>query len=380
MGKTGAQLCSFILMLAAAAAAEAQAGPVGYWKGDDGASPTTATDSSAGGNNGTYGSGATTSTNVPTLQFTNPTSMQFTTAGATVGAAGFSWPTGGPVTIAFWNNVADASVRNSSAFTVGNLDNANRFHVHAPWGDRRIYWDYGDIGSNGRIDANYATYVNKWTHVALVSAGVAGNFRAIYLDGVEVASGNSSNGPVTALTGVNIGRWPAPNLDHAGLIDDFRIYNYVLMPTQIAALAAGSTEPAVPTGFGATGGPGLGEVSLVWAATPLATGYSLGWSINSGGPYTYLSVAGTSYQHTGLANNATYYYVLSSVNAVGSSAQTSQIQATTLIPPPRTKVVGDERDQCGCGTASAPGWAGLLLAALATALLLYRTRPIANLR
>src|SRR5688572_5567670 len=273
MGKTGAPVWTFILsvgiLMAAAAAAEAQAGPVGYWKGDDGATPTSALDS-AGTSNGTYVSGATTSTNVPTLQFANPTSMQFTTAGAAINIPGFSWPTGGPVTVAFWNNVATAQVQQSSAFSVGGLNAPNRFHVHAPWNDAtpNIYWDYGDYGTPGRINTSYVPYLNKWTHVALVSAGNSGNFKAIYLDGVLAVSATTSDGPDVALSGLTIGRWPGSS-EHKGLIDDFRIYSYVLQDTQIAALAAGSTEPAVPTGLGAAGGPGLGEISVAWSATPL---------------------------------------------------------------------------------------------------------------
>lgn len=370
MGKTG--VASLALLFAAATAAAAQSGPVGYWKGDDGASPTTAADSSGLGNNGTYQSGATTSATIPTLQFTNTRSMSFTTAGAVVNAPGFSWPTGGPVTVAFWNNVASAQVRASSAFNVGNTDTPNRFHVHAPWSDSNIYWDYGDLG-NGRISAGYAAYLNKWTHVALVSAGNGGTFKAIYLDGVAVASGAVSDGPDIAMTGVNIGRWPGTSLDHQGLIDDFRIYDRVLTPAQIQALAQGFSEPAAPAGLSAT--PGMGQIQLVWNAVTGATSYTLRWATTAGGPYTAVPAAGTSYTHAGLPDTTTYYYVVSAIGTIGEGPNSGEIPATTLTPPPPPPRTGtNRRSDCGCASIPPPAGGAWGLLALAAAIALAARR------
>lgn len=377
--KTGvkASVLTYILTCGVGSAALAQTGPAGYWKGDDGAAPTTAADSSGNGNNGTYQSGATTSTSVPTLTFANPSSFSFTTAGAVVNAPGFSWPTGGPVTVAFWNNVTTAQVRNSSAFNVGDMNTPNRFHAHAPWSDSNLYWDYGDLGTNGRISTNYTAYLNKWTHVALVSAGVGGNFRAIYLDGVLVTSQASSDGPQVALTGVSIGRWSAAG-DHQGLIDDFRIYSRVLTAAEINALFMGETEPGAPTGLTAAPGAGFGEIQLNWTALAGATSYVLKRGTMSGGPYsTSIPVTGTSYLDTGLANSTTYYYVLAAVNTLGTGPDSSQAGATTLSLPPRTQRVGNENDPCGCGSIpGAPNAALPVLAlAIAAALVLARPRP-----
>jgi hypothetical protein len=365
MGKHGATVLA--LLLAAASTAAAQSGPVGYWKGDDGAGPTNALDSSGFGNNGTYQSGATTSTSVPTLQFPNTHSMQFTTAGAIVDAPGFSWPTGGPVTVAYWNNVTTAQVRNSSAFNVGNTDQPNRFHAHSPWSDSNLYWDYGDIGTTGRISASYTTSLNKWTHVALVSAGIGGNFKAIYLDGVQVATAATSDGPDVPLTGIGIGRWPGPNLDHAGMIDDFRIYDRVLTQAQITALAGGFTEPAAPTGLMAT--PGLGQIMLTWNASAGATSYNLKYATSTGGPYTTVPVAGTSYNHTGLPDTTTYYYVVSAIGTLGEGPNSPEISATTLTPPPPPPRTGtNRRSDCGCASIPVPGLWPWSLLALALAL------------
>jgi hypothetical protein len=382
MGKTGVPKFTSILaaaiVVAATAVAQAQAGPVGYWKGDDGnPTPGPAVDSSGFGHNGTYTNGATTSTTVPAVLFTNPTSMSFNAAGAAVNVPTFSWPTGGPVTVCFWNNVTTAQVQNSSAFSVGSMDTPNRFQSHAPWSDKQIYWDYGDLNANGRVSADYTAKLDKWTHVALVSAGNGGNFMAIYLDGALAVSAGSSDGPDVALSGLNIGCWPG--LDHKGLIDDFRIYNYVLSAAQIQALANGSTEPPAPTGLMATPGPAFGEIQLSWTAEPLATSYILQWGPSSSGPWTNIPVAGTTYDHLGLANSTQYFYRICSVNAVGTGPNSSVVSATTLTPPPRTFKIGS-RHMCGWDCVGEGDPWGLLLLALLAVALLYRTRPIANLR
>ncbi|MBI3856782.1 MAG: hypothetical protein HY293_13930 [Planctomycetes bacterium] len=372
MGKTGVigSVSAFIILLGAASAAQAQAGPFGYWKGDDGSPGTTAADSSGFNHNGTYQSGAVTSATVPTLQFANTYSMSFNSAGAVVSAPTFSWPTGGPVTVAFWNNVTSAQVRNSSAFNVGDMDNPNRFHTHAPWGDSILYWDYGDINTTGRISTSYATYLNKWTHVALVSEGVGGAFKAIYLDGVLVTSAASSSGPGVALSGMNIGRWPGTGLDHQGLIDDFRIYDRVLTAAQISALASGLSEPAAPTGLTAAPGTNPGEIQLNWNAAPLSTGYILQRATQPGGPYTNIPLAGTSYLDTGLNQAIFYYYVVAAVNALGQSPNSAQAVSRPYAPP-RTQVVGNGKGTCGCSAIPPPGegtlWGLALAAALALA-------------
>jgi hypothetical protein len=365
MGKSGAAWLAFLL--AAATSAAAQSGPVGYWKGDDGSSPTAATDSSSGGNNGTYSSGATTSPTVPTLQFANPTSFSFNGTGANVSVPGFSWAAGGPVTVAFWNNVTTAQVQNSSAFTVGNLNNENRFHVHAPWSDKNIYWDYGNLGANGRISTNYTAFLDKWTHVALVSEGTGGAFKAIYLDGTLAASATSSNGPTAALSGLFIGSWPGVSLHHRGLIDDFRIYDRVLTLSEIQLLASGAGGPAAPTGLQAT--PAIGQIQLQWNASAGATGYNLKRTPGGSTIPTIITLTGTSYTDNGLSPGWPYSYVVSAFNGVGEGPDSSPaVTSSPLSPPPRTQTLGKD-ERCSCGTIPAGGPGAAWLAALAAALI-----------
>ncbi|HEV3026007.1 MAG TPA: LamG domain-containing protein, partial [Planctomycetota bacterium] len=246
----GIAVSVWIVAAPAAFAQQTGSGMKGYWNGDDGTSPTTAADSSGNLFNGTYQNGATTSTSVPTLLFPDPTSMTFNGSNSSVSIPSFTFDGTGPVTIAFWNFVATANVQNSSAFSIGNQDAPNRCQAHAPWSDKWIYWDYGNYNTNsGRVSANYTTYLDKWTHVALVSTGSGGAFQGIYLDGVLAVSSTTPVGPTVTFTGATLGAWTGAGLYHKGGIDDFRIYNRVLSAQDISALAAGNCGPAAPTGL-----------------------------------------------------------------------------------------------------------------------------------
>lgn len=90
--------------------------------------------------------------------------------------------------------------------------------------------------------------------------------------------------------------------------------------------------PPAPTGLAATAGNA--QVALTWSASSGATSYIVKRSTTNGGPYTNVAtgVTGTSYTNTGLTNGTAYYYVVSAVNANGSSANSSQVTATPQAP------------------------------------------------
>ena len=85
-----------------------------------------------------------------------------------------------------------------------------------------------------------------------------------------------------------------------------------------------------------------GSISLAWAPSTGATSYNLKRSTSSGGPYTNIvNTASLIYTDTGLDNGATYYYVVSAVNAGGENpTNSSEISATVPIPPPPSPAVG----------------------------------------
>jgi hypothetical protein len=85
-----------------------------------------------------------------------------------------------------------------------------------------------------------------------------------------------------------------------------------------------------------------GTISLAWAPSTGATSYNLKRSTSSGGPYTNIvNTASLIYADTGLANGATYYYVVSAVNAGGENpTNSSEISATVPTPPPPSPTIG----------------------------------------
>jgi autotransporter-associated beta strand protein len=87
--------------------------------------------------------------------------------------------------------------------------------------------------------------------------------------------------------------------------------------------------PGVPTGLGATAGTGI--IQLSWtAATNFPTGYNVKRSPTNGGPYAVIAsgVTDTTYIDTSVKVGTNYFYVVSSTNNFGESANSSQAGAT----------------------------------------------------
>jgi fibronectin type 3 domain-containing protein len=97
----------------------------------------------------------------------------------------------------------------------------------------------------------------------------------------------------------------------------------------------GTTVPAAPSGLTATAGNA--QVTLNWTASSGATGYYVKRSTTTGGPYTQIATqAGTNDTDTGLTNGTKYFYVVSAYNSAGQSANSSEVNATPVLPPPPT--------------------------------------------
>lgn len=90
--------------------------------------------------------------------------------------------------------------------------------------------------------------------------------------------------------------------------------------------------PSAPTSLTAFGGNGW--VALNWDSSPAAASYNVKRSNISGGPYGVLgNQTATSAVDTAVVNWSTWYYVVSSVNALGESANSSEVVATPRPPP-----------------------------------------------
>jgi fibronectin type 3 domain-containing protein len=95
----------------------------------------------------------------------------------------------------------------------------------------------------------------------------------------------------------------------------------------------GSHAPSAPTGL--TASAANAQVLLTWSASSAATAYYLKRSTTSGGPYTQMATpTAISYADNSVTNGTKYYYVVSAYNSYGQSANSAEVNATPLAPPP----------------------------------------------
>ncbi|HVD97452.1 MAG TPA: LamG-like jellyroll fold domain-containing protein, partial [Cytophagaceae bacterium] len=137
---------------------------------------------------------------------------------------GFTWPKEkDDITVEFWIKVDSAEVGSHCVFSIGNSNTiSERIQAHIPWSDKLLYWHY----ASADFTTDYTCYLDKWTHVALVSDGKNGHFRGVYLDGELVRYDTISYGVELDLSGLTIGSLISSYF-HNGMIRDFRIWDKV---------------------------------------------------------------------------------------------------------------------------------------------------------
>jgi len=95
----------------------------------------------------------------------------------------------------------------------------------------------------------------------------------------------------------------------------------------------GMSAPAVPSGLSAVAGNA--QITLSWTVSTGATGYDVQRSTTTGGPYTQISSpTAPNFTDSGLTNGTKYFYVVSASNSVGQSANSAEVNATPVLPPP----------------------------------------------
>ena len=160
----------------------------------------------------------------------------------------FVWNSGLPVTVTFWVRANSTELHNSAFFGSSSSD-THRFAAYL-WGDKKLYWDYGDPSGSGRLELDFTPYFDKWVQVALISGGNGGTFKGIYVNGALVASDTISDGPDQALASFDIGRGFAQGAPqyYRGDLDEFRIYSRVLSASEISTASAAQRIQLVSSG------------------------------------------------------------------------------------------------------------------------------------
>src|ERR1043166_4365826 len=139
------------------------------------------------------------------------------------------------ITIEFWQKVNGAQVQYSVSLSPYDFTHVCR--CIAPYNDGKIYFDFGNNHTEGQLSYRPpVSILGKWQHFAFVASQTS-NFMKIYRNGVLEAQ--------------KIGMTPFENINYdllivdsfAGLLDEVRIYNRALAPTEILSIykANGST-------------------------------------------------------------------------------------------------------------------------------------------
>ncbi len=161
-------------------------------------------------------------------------------------------------------------------------------------------------------------------------------------DNFIVARSTTSGGPYTdiATLAANV-----TSYNNTGLAAN-TTYHYVVRASNTAGASANSSQASATTPLNAPAAPsGLtaapisqSQINLSWADNSSnEANFIVARSTTSGGPYTDIATLGanvTSYNNTGLAANTTYHYVVRASNTGGSSANSAQASATTLVSAP----------------------------------------------
>jgi hypothetical protein len=245
---------------------------IGHWKLDE-ASGTTATDSSASGNNLTYtatsGGGPDVSASVPTVGFQDPLSRLFVTGNrdAALVASVSALRPALPITFSAWYRATNmgtnageiASASDSVVLRLSRATNGIDVVKRTASGT----WVTLSSSPANFLDGNWHQVVGVFNTTGMT----------VYYDGTSVAS-NSNTAAIYYEMPYNnfaIGRNGGTNAlcDFDGNIDDVRIYNRALTPGEIGILSTGS-QPGTMT----IGGPlsVTGSVNVQSTGTLTLTG------------------------------------------------------------------------------------------------------------
>ncbi len=206
----------------------------------------------------------------------------------------------------------------------------------SPMNEREFDYDnsgHGVISGNfGSLDTGWSTTptVGTWHYVAVtydgtaVSAYLDGSLDVTHVIGTPIATVQTlmQAGSAIAGTGVHGGNDP-----FHGYIACARAESGILTANDVAAnYALGPLSTAAATmPAGLTAVAGDGEVTLNWDSSQNAPNYIVKRSNSSNGTYAVIAtnLTALTFTNTGLTNGTTYYFVVSAVNQVGQSADST---------------------------------------------------------
>ena len=193
----------------------------------------------------------------------------------------------------------------------------------APTTDTNGLADMISSAANGGVDYNIQADVAGNYPVNFRVAGTTGQVK-VYTNSTLLATANvTQTGWSTVSAAVPLAA--GTNTLHVVLTASSQQLNWL-------DFLATNGASSVPDNLGATANST--QVVLNWSISAGATNYNVKCSTTNGGPYTPIaSLPATTYTNTGLTIGTTYYYVVSAVNAAGTSSNSVPVGVTTAFPP-----------------------------------------------
>jgi fibronectin type 3 domain-containing protein len=275
----------------------------------------------------TNGGPYTTIGSTATTGYTNTGLANGTTYYYVVSAVNSFGESSNSVQISATTTVPSANLALHKVVTVSSVENAGLGGANAVDGNTTStrwssafsdpQWIYVDLQATININRVRFYWENSYaTSFQIQVSSDATNWTSIYSTttgpgGVQNLTGLSGTGRYVRMYGT------VRKTQYGYSLWEFEVYGNIFVPTNLTATA------------------GNQQVSLSWNAVPGATSYNVKSSTTNGGPYvTIASPTTTGYTNTGLVNGTTCYYVVSQVNPVAESTNSTQVSATPVCTPP----------------------------------------------
>lgn len=320
----------------------APTGPISYWKFDEASGGTTAANAVTGGPAAMY-QGSVSVSNVvpPAISYPDPHSLSMNGSNAVLNVPNFGTFT--LMSVSAWVQRSGTTNTRQSIVSYKEGNGVNCGFVLSLNEDGSNEYPRIWVQVNGSwlfAESAVAVPTGSWTHLVGTYDGTS---ITLYVNGTQAAQTGAA-GSMTNSGSQTTGIGARASLDQnwfPGLIDDVRIYERGITPTEVAVLAAGTP---VPQNLKAT--PGSGQVSLSWSppAGPAASyTYNVKRGTASGGETTIaMGVSGTTYLDTGATNGTLYYYVVSAVSCAESgNSNEVNCRPTPIQISPSSLMVGE---------------------------------------
>ena len=305
-------------------------GPIGHWKGDDGAMPTSAADATGNGRPGAFAAGAGTSTEEPATKFDNAGCFAFDGKAGMVSIPDHpAFRITGDLTISLWKR--KTALVQDWVRLFGKGGGPRNYGIwEYPGGEGKIKFQvYNQAGGSVlELDSPQATELNQWVHIVVV---ISVHSAAMYFNGQPIAHGMRTGEPGISNEPVTIGH-AGYHSGFPGQIDDVRLYNRALSMSEVAYLAAGHGAPLPPANLKAAKAAGGVELSWQPTETPAPAGTVTTYLVKrSAGGVDSQVVAkawtSTSFTDASAEAGKAYEYVVTAVNTGGESKPSNAVKA-----------------------------------------------------